>query len=225
MSITNIIEELSPQESIKSTVKASISSNKLETGFFILTIFTIVLTITISTFPNLQADHPNLIGWTLLISYALLLISMILSAITSILPFLINPSNELIKNIAEHSEEQYSLVHRIATHPSHKINFTLERIEFDILRIKARMGFLTGATEKLGVIPVLIGFYISLVKLIEDKNFDSIPHIDILLSFTCGVYIGAIAIIKVLTRLEYMRLVLKQAKELAEEREELLKNK
>lgn len=128
-----------------------------------------------------------------------------------------NPSHDFFKPIMKDISLHINLVNKFSTFPSCELSQSIRRLSYDIERVKGRLGFLVGAIEKLGIIPYCITLYFAFINFL-DKHENNTTYI-YTLAFLFGLYSSAIVIIRSLEKLEFIKVILVDANEVAEQRE------
>lgn len=128
-----------------------------------------------------------------------------------------NPSHDFFKPIMKDISLHIDLVNKFSTFPSCELSQSIRRLSYDIERVKGRLGFLVGAIEKLGIIPYCITLYFAFINFL-DKHEKNTTYI-YALAFLFGLYSSAIVIIRSLEKLEFIKVILVDANEVAEQRE------
>ncbi len=128
-----------------------------------------------------------------------------------------NPSYDFFKPIMKDIGFHINLVNKFSTFRSDELSQSIRRLTYDIERTKARMGFLVGAIEKLGIIPYCVTLYFAFRNFLE-KHENDITYL-YTLAFLFGLYGGVIIISRTLDRLEFFKVILIDANEIAELRE------
>ncbi|MEZ7186277.1 hypothetical protein NO991_00310 [Pseudoalteromonas sp. DY56-GL22] len=128
-----------------------------------------------------------------------------------------NPSHDFFKPIMKDISLHIDLVNKFSTFPSCELSQSIRRLSYDIERVKGRLGFLVGAIEKLGIIPYCITLYFAFINFL-DKHENNTTYI-YALAFLFGLYSSSIVIIRSLEKLEFIKVILVDAYEVAEQRE------
>lgn len=128
-----------------------------------------------------------------------------------------NPSHDFFKPIMKDISLHIDLVNKFSTFPSCELSQSIRRLSYDIERVKGRLGFLVGAIEKLGIIPYCITLYFAFINFF-DKHENNTTYI-YALAFLFGLYSSSIVIIRSLEKLEFIKVILVDANEVAEQRE------
>lgn len=128
-----------------------------------------------------------------------------------------NPTKAMLDPISEAIEKQQALIQKLVRFQVSDLEQAISRIEFDIKRIKFRVGLLVGALERLGLIPFIIAQYFTIHKFLETQEIGREYIIGI--AFISGIYLGVFLISNALQRFEYYLLVLNSAKAFVEEKQ------
>lgn len=130
-----------------------------------------------------------------------------------------NPTKSMLEPIAEAAKEQQQLTEKLVNFHVTELELAINRISYDIKRMKFRIGIIVGAVERLGIIPFAVALYFSILKFIETQIM-GVGYI-IGLAFIGGIYLGVLLCSNILQRLDYYLLVLRSAKEIAEKKASL----
>lgn len=226
MEPTNILKDLLDGSSNNQKFLEYFYTNKFEKWILIIVVILFIISI-----PTYFISYTNPYWpYPLFLAFALILLYVLSSLVVSPFKFLLNPTKSRLEVTEQHLEKQVLLIQRISTNTSWNIENARCRIDRDIESMQNRLRFLIGAFDKLGIIPAILGLYLTHTEILKESiipNFnESVLEGNISFYIACfimGVYLGAIVITDVINKYIEFRLILTQAKALAEEREALNK--
>ena len=194
--------------------------------FLISLLFTVSIITTIYILNGIYSfDTFSFISGSIILFSGVFFIICTLQQLFSLIRTGKNPSAEIFGPILNSIDAQNTLILKLSCFNLRKIEFAINRIEYDISRISKRLGLLVGTIEKLGIIPLGIAVYFSAIKFFENNNALELFHI-IALSFVLGIYIGALIASSVLLRFDFLLFNLREARKVAESKNKLkLQNK
>lgn len=210
------------------------SQNHLKSNFFgslnikswksFLAKFLVLYFIIFAVFPSVSSiDYSviseNIYPYTAMIFFITPVIYLFITLMMNTFIALKNPSHDFFKPIMNDISLHASLVNKFSTFQSYELSQSIRRLNYDIERTKGRIGFLVGAIEKLGIIPYCITLYFAFSNFF-DKNEGSTIYI-YALAFLFGLYGGVIVILKTIDKLEFFKVILIDANEVAEQRASL----
>ena len=179
--------------------------------FLISLLFTVLIITTIFILNDMDSFNTfSFISGSIILFSGVFFIVCTLQQLFSLIRTGKNPSAEIFEPILNSIEAQNTLILKLSCFNLRKIEFAINRIEYDISRISKRLGLLVGTIEKLGIIPLGIAVYFSAVKFFDSDNTLELFHI-IALSFILGIYIGALIASSVLLRFDFLLFNLKEA--------------
>ncbi|WP_462178732.1 hypothetical protein [Pseudoalteromonas gelatinilytica] len=187
-----------------------------------LAIFLIIYIVLFFTFPfifNIKFPDifDNILNYSAVIFFITPVICLFIRFMIETYLTLQNPSHDFFKPIMKDISLHIDLVNKFSTFPSCELSQSIRRLSYDIERVKGRLGFLVGAIEKLGIIPYCITLYFAFINFL-DKHENNTTYI-YALAFLFGLYSSSIVIIRSLEKLEFIKVILVDAYEVAEQRE------
>lgn len=171
LEVANIIYTLSR---IGKAEKPSLFGSKYEKALFIsmLAIFGLII---ISGIIFYFTKVPWLKFMALVLTLAFYFNAMLwqLSLVIPILKFFRNPAGDLLKVVESDASKEVSSMTGLASVSTEAIQYVADRLVLAKQQLHARMAFLVGAVEKVGVLPGVVASLLALSKVSETEMFKS----------------------------------------------------
>ncbi|WEM43897.1 hypothetical protein PTW35_09015 [Photobacterium sp. DA100] len=157
-------------------------------------------------------------GWLSLIAAAMFLLYSISYFVWN-LRYIALPTKSYFLDLQKRVSSEERIINALSLENRYQLSELYRRLKFERERLNARIGFLIGAIDKLGLLPAVIALYFTYVKAMNDKSLDTIPYP--ILSFIVGIYIGCIIVKKIIDRIDHMCLAVEVAMERSEAIEDI----
>lgn len=169
--VTNVIGALSR---IGKTDKPSFFGNKYEKALFVLMTAIFVL-IAVSGLGFYVTKAPLLKLLALILTLAFYFSAMLwqLSLVIPMLKFFRNPTGDLLKILESSASKEVSSMTGLAPVSTEAIQYVADRLILAKQQLNARMAFLVGAVEKVGLLPGVVASLLALSKVSEAEIFKS----------------------------------------------------
>lgn len=148
--------------------------------------------------------------WLFLLAITLLLSYSVASFLGN-LRQIASPTKSYMKDLSKRVESEEQIIAKLIDEDASDLESVRKRLEFERERLSARIGFLVGAIDKLGVIPAVIVLYLTYAKTMNDPNLSQIPYP--VLGFVSGIYVSCFFVKQIIDRFEHMILVIESAHE------------
>jgi hypothetical protein len=169
--VTNVIGALSR---IGKTNNPSFFGNKYEKGLFIsmVTIFGLIMASGL-VFYVTRGSWLKFLVLILTLAFYFSVLLWQLSLVISMLKFFRNPADDLLKILESSASREVSSMTGLAPVSTEAIQYVADRLVLAKQQLSARMSFLIGAVEKVGVLPGVVASLIALSKVSEAEIFES----------------------------------------------------
>lgn len=128
------------------------------------------------------------------------------------------PARHFLEPVTKSSARDYGLANSMARFKKDQLSYAKNRLELEKSQMVGRTGFLVGAIEKVGIIPVSVTWFIAAHKFVADKVLD-FGKVDLLVYGLMGIYMMAMFILSFVHKLERYILVIDAALNIKESNE------
>jgi hypothetical protein len=123
------------------------------------------------------------------------------------------PTRHFLRPIAKSSAVDFELAESFHKFTEQQLHYAKERISLERSHMKARVGMLVGALEKVGIIPVLVTWILASYKYIANGTI-TFDKIDWLVYLLLGLYVVMLPILSFAHKLERYLLLVNTALEI-----------
>lgn len=162
-------------------------------------------------------DKSKIFAYGAAFAFLILVLLFTLSNAISTLRSLQAPVTTYISGLDSTLKKESETISKLSGKDPSDLKAAYERLEFECEKLKARVSFMVGALDKVGIFPGIIALYFAYVKSTGAQDLSSAP--DFVLALLIGLYVGAFIAKHIIHKLEKMIFILK----ISEERSTALK--
>jgi hypothetical protein len=157
-------------------------------------------------------------GWGYLMLFASLIFIVIYEVFLFIpvLKALFKPTDTYLSRVQKAAKTETELIEILADAKLPALEQAVERLDYEVSSLESRITAVTGVFQKMGIVPAAVALYIAYAKKDIGESQLVFKHIDYVLYFIFGVYIGALIMRNVIDRFRLFSILIKAAKDKAE---------
>ena len=183
--VNEILECFISRENPINDLKRYLGESKLEVLSFGAASVTFILAVVSSIIVNNQ-----IISYTLFFAFFSFLVIYAISSMVSNFRFLIGATKETMINIKSRFNDDLYVANEVSKYKVESIEHVSKLLEHRISFLNARVGFLVGIVDKLGIVPAIIMIYFAYIRTSGDMEVaDLSPFV---IGIVAGVYLGAL---------------------------------
>jgi len=183
--VSSIINSFVSEESVVDNMKRFILENKVEAFSFFAGVIAVITALAAAFFSFSTVSYISLFAFfAFLVLYSL-------SSFISTLRFFIGATKETLLNIDNRYRADCHVAEGISSYSTDSIEQVKTLFVNRIIYLEARVGFVVGIVDKLGIVPAIIMIYLAYIRVSGGTEIlDLSPFV---IGIVSGVYLGAIS--------------------------------